>query len=83
MDAIALPQFDIRQEDIDYGNCTKYYAGTGESLLKESGFVSQLSGLRFESSFQHMKATPFFCHCVKGKCLSAIENFYHLIVLNV
>lgn len=29
MDAIALPQFDIRQEDIDYGNCTKYYAGTG------------------------------------------------------
>lgn len=34
MDAIALPQFDIRQEDIDYGNCTKYYAGTGGSLLK-------------------------------------------------
>uniref|UniRef100_A0A4W6BRY2 Glycine receptor subunit beta n=1 Tax=Lates calcarifer TaxID=8187 RepID=A0A4W6BRY2_LATCA len=29
MDAIALPQFDIRQEDIDYGNCTKYYEGTG------------------------------------------------------
>ncbi|XP_034037998.1 glycine receptor, beta b isoform X3 [Thalassophryne amazonica] len=29
MEAIALPQFDIRQEDIDYGNCTKYYAGTG------------------------------------------------------
>lgn len=63
MDAIALPQFDIRQEDIDYGNCTKYYAGTGESLLKESGFGSQLSGLRFESSFQHMKATPFLSLC--------------------
>ncbi|XP_038125038.1 glycine receptor, beta b isoform X1 [Cyprinodon tularosa] len=29
MDAIALPQFDIRQEDIDYGNCTKFYEGTG------------------------------------------------------
>lgn len=29
MEAIALPQFDIRQEDIDYGNCTKFYAGTG------------------------------------------------------
>ncbi|XP_061832571.1 glycine receptor, beta b isoform X2 [Nerophis lumbriciformis] len=29
MDAIALPQFDIRQEDIDYGNCTKFYSGTG------------------------------------------------------
>ncbi|XP_068449435.1 glycine receptor, beta b [Clinocottus analis] len=29
MDTIALPQFDIRQEDIDYGNCTKFYSGTG------------------------------------------------------
>ncbi|XP_073676327.1 glycine receptor, beta b [Garra rufa] len=29
MDEIALPQFDIKQEDIEYGNCTKYYAGTG------------------------------------------------------
>lgn len=83
MDAIALPQFDIRQEDIDYGNCTKFYAGTGGSLLKESGFGSQLSGLRFESSFQLMKATSFSCHCVKGKCLSPIENYYHLKVLNV
>ena len=33
MDAIALPQFDIRQEDIDYGNCTKFYAGTGTALV--------------------------------------------------
>ena len=33
MDAIALPQFDIRQEDIDYGNCTKFYAGTGTVLI--------------------------------------------------
>ncbi|KAK3564773.1 hypothetical protein QTP86_026413, partial [Hemibagrus guttatus] len=29
MEEIALPQFDIRQEDIEYGNCTKYYTGTG------------------------------------------------------
>ncbi|XP_028305126.1 glycine receptor subunit beta-like [Gouania willdenowi] len=29
MDEIALPQFDIKQEDIVYGNCTKYYQGTG------------------------------------------------------
>ncbi|XP_058504977.1 glycine receptor, beta b [Solea solea] len=29
MDAIALPQFDIKHEDIDYGNCTKFYSGTG------------------------------------------------------
>ncbi|KAG7260269.1 hypothetical protein CRUP_001501, partial [Coryphaenoides rupestris] len=29
MDEIALPQFDIKQEDIKYGNCTKFYKGTG------------------------------------------------------
>ncbi|XP_035272474.1 glycine receptor subunit beta-like [Anguilla rostrata] len=29
MDEIALPQFDIKQEDIEYGNCTKFYKGTG------------------------------------------------------
>lgn len=60
MDAIALPQFDIRQEDIDYGNCTKYYAGTGGSLLKEPGFGRQSSGLWFEYSFQFMKESAFF-----------------------
>lgn len=35
MDEIALPQFDIRQEDIDYGNCTKYYAGTGRAIFRQ------------------------------------------------
>ncbi|KAL2098216.1 hypothetical protein ACEWY4_007423 [Coilia grayii] len=29
MDEIALPQFDVKQEDIKYSNCTKFYAGTG------------------------------------------------------
>ncbi|XP_072563280.1 glycine receptor subunit beta-like isoform X2 [Paramormyrops kingsleyae] len=29
MDEIALPQFDVKQEEIVYGNCTKYYKGTG------------------------------------------------------
>ncbi|XP_062371976.1 glycine receptor subunit beta-like [Sardina pilchardus] len=29
MDEIALPQFDVKQEDIKYGNCTKFYPGTG------------------------------------------------------
>ncbi|KAF0037943.1 hypothetical protein F2P81_010817 [Scophthalmus maximus] len=29
MEEIALPQFDIKQEDIKYGNCTKFYQGTG------------------------------------------------------
>jgi len=32
MEEIALPQFDIKQEDIEYGNCTKFYAGTGKSF---------------------------------------------------
>lgn len=38
MDAIALPQFDIRQEDIDYGNCTKFYSGTGTVLVMNPFF---------------------------------------------
>lgn len=29
LETIALPQFDIKKEDIEYGNCTKYYKGTG------------------------------------------------------
>uniref|UniRef100_A0A9J8B9J7 Glycine receptor subunit beta n=1 Tax=Cyprinus carpio carpio TaxID=630221 RepID=A0A9J8B9J7_CYPCA len=29
MDEIALPQFDVKQEDIKYRNCTKFYPGTG------------------------------------------------------
>nr|XP_023655169.1 glycine receptor subunit beta-like [Paramormyrops kingsleyae] len=32
MDEIALPQFDVKQEEIVYGNCTKYYKGTGNFL---------------------------------------------------
>lgn len=39
MDAIALPQFDIRQEDIDYGNCTKFYPGTGNVLVMNPIFL--------------------------------------------
>ncbi|KAK3532252.1 hypothetical protein QTP86_011841 [Hemibagrus guttatus] len=31
MDEIALPQFDVKQEDIAYRNCTKFYPGTGDS----------------------------------------------------
>ncbi|OXB71033.1 UNVERIFIED_CONTAM: hypothetical protein H355_004905 [Colinus virginianus] len=30
LEKIALPQFDIKKEDIEYGNCTKYYKGTGK-----------------------------------------------------
>lgn len=42
MDAIALPQFDIRQEDIDYGNCTKFYSGTGTAILYDIFLYSKL-----------------------------------------
>ena len=47
MDEIALPQFDIRQEDIDYGNCTKYYAGTGRASIYYSLHHVQVSCLSF------------------------------------
>lgn len=36
MEKIALPQFDIKTEDIEYGNCTKFYKGTGE---QHSGYL--------------------------------------------
>uniref|UniRef100_A0A3B3ZDL5 Glycine receptor, beta a n=1 Tax=Periophthalmus magnuspinnatus TaxID=409849 RepID=A0A3B3ZDL5_9GOBI len=39
MDEISLPQFDIRQEDIKYGNCTKYYQGTGHYTCVEVIFT--------------------------------------------
>nr|XP_032800623.1 glycine receptor subunit beta-like [Petromyzon marinus] len=29
MDEMSLPQFDISNDDIRYGNCTKFYPGTG------------------------------------------------------
>lgn len=46
MDEIALPQFDIRQEDIDYGNCTKYYAGTGRAILRQ--IIKDKSSLMYD-----------------------------------
>ncbi len=46
MDEIALPQFDIKQEDIEYGNCTKFYAGTGKSFpLSMNGTNVYISSL--------------------------------------
>lgn len=50
MDAIALPQFDIRQEDITYGNCTKYYAGTGTFIV-----MKQYKVIRKLKRFDHPK----------------------------
>ncbi|XP_062864332.1 glycine receptor, beta a [Trichomycterus rosablanca] len=46
MDEIALPQFDIKQEDIKYSNCTKFYPVTGYytcvevifTLRRQAGF---------------------------------------------
>ncbi|KAK1792602.1 hypothetical protein P4O66_012533, partial [Electrophorus voltai] len=39
MDEIALPQFDVKQEDIEYGNCTKFYPGTGHYTCVEVIFT--------------------------------------------
>ncbi|KAM4706424.1 glycine receptor subunit beta isoform 1-T1 [Discoglossus pictus] len=41
MEKIALPQFDIKTEDIEYGNCTKYYKGTGYYTCVEVIFTLQ------------------------------------------
>lgn len=42
MDQIALPQFDMSQEDIDYGNCTKFYVGTGTALQFSYTFLNRM-----------------------------------------
>ncbi|XP_054846577.1 glycine receptor subunit beta isoform X1 [Eublepharis macularius] len=39
LDKIALPQFDIKKEDIECGNCTKYYKGTGYYTCIETIFT--------------------------------------------
>ncbi|KAG5285934.1 hypothetical protein AALO_G00009160 [Alosa alosa] len=39
MDEIALPQFDVKQEDIKYANCTKFYPGTGHYTCVEVIFT--------------------------------------------
>uniref|UniRef100_A0A673Z383 Glycine receptor, beta b n=1 Tax=Salmo trutta TaxID=8032 RepID=A0A673Z383_SALTR len=56
MEEIALPQFDIKQEDIEYGNCTKFYAGTGMLLiciLKRFGM-----GLQILRRLPHLHSHP-------------------------
>nr|XP_008512667.1 PREDICTED: glycine receptor subunit beta [Equus przewalskii] len=40
LEKIALPQFDIKKEDIEYGNCTKYYKGTGSLLIVVLSWLS-------------------------------------------
>uniref|UniRef100_A0A3B3R0Z7 Glycine receptor beta n=1 Tax=Paramormyrops kingsleyae TaxID=1676925 RepID=A0A3B3R0Z7_9TELE len=46
MDEIALPQFDVKQEEIVYGNCTKYYKGTG--ILSVLSLSSECTSLAAE-----------------------------------
>ncbi|XP_012508444.1 PREDICTED: glycine receptor subunit beta [Propithecus coquereli] len=41
LEKIALPQFDIKKEDIEYGNCTKYYKGTGMMDYRVNIFLRQ------------------------------------------
>ncbi|XP_053109536.1 glycine receptor subunit beta isoform X3 [Hemicordylus capensis] len=36
LEEIALPQFDIKKEDMKLGNCTKYYKGTGPDFKSPS-----------------------------------------------
>lgn len=59
MDEIALPQFDIRQEDIDYGNCTKYYAGTGTAMLRQP-IKDKSSLMCIIDDFEHLRGVQVF-----------------------
>lgn len=62
MDEIALPQFDIRQEDIDYGNCTKYYAGTGTAISDRWSKTNHLKCMIYCSlnDFKHFHSVQVF-----------------------
>lgn len=64
MDEIALPQFDIRQEDIDYGNCTKYYAGTGTAMLRQP-IKDKSSLMCIIDDFEHLRGAEKCFHCFK------------------
>uniref|UniRef100_A0A3Q1CWA8 Glycine receptor beta n=2 Tax=Pomacentridae TaxID=30863 RepID=A0A3Q1CWA8_AMPOC len=82
MDAIALPQFDIRQEDIDYGNCTKYYAGTG--ILSVLSLSSECTSLASElPKVSYVKAIDIWLiACLLFGFASLVEYAVVQVMLN-
>ncbi|XP_034037997.1 glycine receptor, beta b isoform X2 [Thalassophryne amazonica] len=82
MEAIALPQFDIRQEDIDYGNCTKYYAGTG--ILSVLSLSSECTSLASElPKVSYVKAIDIWLiACLLFGFASLVEYAVVQVMLN-
>uniref|UniRef100_A0A3Q2W9J5 Glycine receptor, beta b n=1 Tax=Haplochromis burtoni TaxID=8153 RepID=A0A3Q2W9J5_HAPBU len=82
MDAIALPQFDIRQEDITYGNCTKYYAGTG--ILSVLSLSSECTSLASElPKVSYVKAIDIWLiACLLFGFASLVEYAVVQVMLN-
>uniref|UniRef100_A0A8C1WPM9 Glycine receptor subunit beta-like n=2 Tax=Cyprinus carpio TaxID=7962 RepID=A0A8C1WPM9_CYPCA len=82
MDEIALPQFDIKQEDIEYGNCTKYYAGTG--ILSVLSLSSECTSLASElPKVSYVKAIDIWLiACLLFGFASLVEYAVVQVMLN-
>uniref|UniRef100_A0A9J8BQ64 Glycine receptor, beta b n=1 Tax=Cyprinus carpio carpio TaxID=630221 RepID=A0A9J8BQ64_CYPCA len=82
MEQIALPQFDIKQEDIEYGNCTKFYAGTG--ILSVLSLSSECTSLASElPKVSYVKAIDIWLiACLLFGFASLVEYAVVQVMLN-
>ena len=88
MDQIALPQFDMSQEDIDYGNCTKVYS-TGTALrfsytffnrMLQTLLISQKSGMDSVMDFES-GGSKFESHCSQHVVVSLGKTLHPILLL--